>query len=428
VSVRAVRELVSAAEQRTYAPGDLLTHQGDAADGLLILLEGAAHARLRDQDGEHRIGSFAAGDLVGEMALVTREARTADVIAESPVRALLVPIAAFDRLAARHLELAMVLTRLVADRLGHGTRDGFGGKRIENFRILRCLGRGGMSVVYLAEEETTREMVALKMMSYRLIYDPVALSRFQHEADLVQGLEHENIARLKRLFPAYHTYFLVMELCDGVDLQRLLRANGPLPEREVRAVLGQLALALDYVHERGVVHRDVKAANVMITRRGVLKLTDFGIAAPAVPLDDSTRAADHALLGTPACMAPEQLSGGTLDGRTDVYALGCLAYELLTGRHLFSATNLFELVQQKLTTKLPRAAEIAGGISDELHAFLERSLRVKPADRLASVAPLAAWAAPCEPPPEAMMREETSDTPITPPLGSETTRTQRSSP
>ena len=237
------------------------------------------------------------------------------------------------------------------------------------------------------------------MMSYRLIYDPVALSRFQREAEVLQGFDHANITRLTKVFPAYHTYFLVLELCDGADLRRLVAARGALPEAEVRAILGQLAHALDYVHQRGLVHMDVKPANVMITRDGDVKLTDFGIATPVVPLD-RTSSGDISVLGTPGFMAPEQLTGGTVDSRTDIYALGCLAYQLLSGRQLFGTTDLFELVQSKLTTTVPRAAEIGGGISAEMHEVLERSLRVKPADRMPSVAPLMAWAARCEPPPE----------------------------
>ncbi len=405
ISAPALRELVAVAENRTYAPGDRLMVQGDAADGLLILLEGSAYALLRDHDGDHRLGTFAEGDVVGEMALVTRRPRSADVIADTPVRALLLRTEAFDQLAGRYLELAIVLTRLVSDRLGQASRDGFGGKHVEGFRILRCVGRGGMSVVYRAREEATGELVALKMMSYRLIYDALALSRFQREAELLQDLDHQNITRLKRVFPAYHTYFLVMELCEGADLRRLVAARGPLPEHEVRAILGQLARALDYVHQRGLVHMDVKPANVMITRDGDVKLTDFGIAVPVVPVDERTSSGDVSVLGTPGFMAPEQLTGGRVDSRTDIYALGCLAYELLTGHHLFNTTDLFELVHAKLTTTVPRAADIGGGISAELHAFLERSLQVKPADRLPSLAPLVPWAARCEPPPEALIGE-----------------------
>ena len=111
------------------------------------------------------------------MALVTREPRSATVVADSMVRALLVPTAAFDQLAARHLELTIVLTELVADRLGRAAHDGFGGKRVDGFRIVRCIGRGGMSVVYRAREESSGDEVALKMMSYRLIYDAAALAR-----------------------------------------------------------------------------------------------------------------------------------------------------------------------------------------------------------------------------------------------------------
>lgn len=395
----ALREVFAAAEARAYQAGDALVTQGDPAEGLLILLEGSAHARLRRQDGAHTLGRFTAGDIVGEMALVTHGPRTADVIADSAVRALLLPTATFDALAVRHLQLSLVLTTLVADRLGQGTHDGFGGKSVAGFRIMRCIGRGGMSVVYQAQDETSGEVVALKMMSYRLIYDAEALARFHQESDIHQSLEHENIARLKRLLPAYRTYFLVMELCDGMDLRRIVKLRGGLPEPEVRAILGQLAQALEYVHGRGLVHRDLKPANVLITREGRVKLTDFGLAMTVViPEDDQTRAPDR-VLGTPAFMAPEQLTGGSLDRRTDVYGLGCLAYELLTGSSLFVATNTMELMLAKATVQLPPASEIGDGISPALYAFLRGALNIDPDQRPSSLQPLVTWAAPCEPPP-----------------------------
>lgn len=410
VSEFAMREVFAAADERSYQPGDVMIRQGDPADGLLVLLEGTAHAQLRGEDGGHWLGGFNGGDLTGEMALVTREVRSADVIADSPVRALLVPTAAFDRLAVRHLELGLVLTQLVADRLGRGAHDGFGDKRIEGFRILRCIGRGGMSVVYKAEEQSTGEIVALKMMSYRLIYDAAALARFHQESELHQSLDHDNIARLKRLFPAYRTYFLVMELCEGMDLRRLVWLRGPLPEPQVRAILGQLACALEYVHGRGLVHRDLKPANVMITREGRVKLTDFGLAVPVAPPDElGTRMVDDSVMGTPAFMAPEQLARGPLDRRTDVYALGCLAFELLSGSPLFRATDLFGLVQEKAGLQLPPAAAIGEGVSEELYEFLKASLRVNPNERPSSAAALVKWAAPCEPPPEETPGEPPSD-------------------
>ena len=408
----AMREMFAAAEERAYQPEALMMRQGDPADGLLILLEGTAHAQLQDQSGGHLLGRFRGGDIVGEMALVTREARTADVIADSPVRALLVPTASFDALAVRHLELGLVLTKLVADRLGRSFHDGFGDKRIEGFRILQSIGRGGMSVVYQAEEVATGDIVALKMMSYRLIYDAAALARFHQESALHQSLDHENIAKLKRLFPAYRTYFLVMELCDGMDLRRMVKLRGRLPEPQVRAILGQLACALEYVHGRGLVHRDLKPANVMITREGRVKLTDFGLAVPiALPGDDETGAAEEFVMGTPAFMAPEQLDRGRLDRRTDVYALGCVAFELLTGRHLFNAKNLFGLVQEKAELHLPPAADIGDGVSDELYDFMSRALRVNPDERPDTLSALVPWAATCDPPPSTVADEGAGDDP-----------------
>jgi hypothetical protein len=403
----ALGDLLASASTRSFQPGEAMIRQGDPAEGLWILLEGTAHALLRHQDGDdRRIGRFVAGDLVGEMALVTRAARSATVIADSPVRALLVPTAEFDRLAARHLGLGAVLTELVADRLGRGAHDGFGGKTVEGFRILRCVGRGGMSVVYQAEDSATGEVVALKMMSYRLIYDSAALARFHQEAEILRGLDHPNIAHLKRLFPTFNTYFLVMEFCDGVDLARLVSWRGRLAESQVRPILGQLARALEYVHARGFVHRDLKPGNVMVTRGGEVKLTDFGIAVPEVLLDDQSLSELPSVLGTPAFMAPEQLMGGPLDRRTDVYALACLAYELLTGTHLFRAKSIRELTGQKLTLQPPPAAEIGDGISDELYAFLQEALRVNPDERPASVAALVKWAAPCAPLPQDLFDEQ----------------------
>jgi len=393
----ALRDLFAEAEERSYATGESLIAQGDAAEGLLVILDGTAHARLNAPDGQHWLGSFQGGDLVGEMALVTREPRTADVVADTGVSALLIPTPVFDRLASKHPELWMVLTQLVADRLGQKAHDGLGGKRIEGFQILDCIGRGGMSVVYRAREEATGVEVALKMMSYRLIYDSDAVVRFRQESEVLKQIRHENVARLERLFPAYRTYFLVMELCEGIDLHRLVHEHGPLPESTVRPIIGQLARALEHVHGHGLVHRDLKPANMMITRDGQVKLMDFGLAIPVVlPDDDRTLAPERQVLGTPAFMAPEQWSQRPVTPKTDIYALGCVVYELLTGRTLFPSKDLFDLMQEKIAARVPPASEIASGISPELHAFMAAAVRPNPDERPGSLAVLASWAAPCD--------------------------------
>jgi CRP-like cAMP-binding protein len=391
-----LREVFGRVQERTYAAGDVLMRQGDPASGLLVVLEGTASAAIHDADGRRAMGAFTAGDVVGEMALITHEPRTADVIADSPVRALFLPAEAFEQLALRHRELPVVLTNIVAERLGASPRDALGGKTLDRYRIVSTLGRGGMSVVYRARDEKSGQDVALKMMSHRLVYEPGALSRFEREATTVQALHHEHIAGIERLFPAYGTYFLAMELCDGPDLGRLLAHHGRFPEAQVKRIVGQLARALTYVHGMGLVHLDVKPSNVIVTSPGIVKLTDFGVAVPQLPFTDVTRTVAESLLGTPVFMAPEQLAAGPLDARTDIYALGCVAYNMLAGWPPCTATNLLDLVQQKLTFRLPPAEEIGGGIGAEVHEFLEGALQTDRDARLSSLDGLASWAGPVE--------------------------------
>lgn len=388
-------EVFAELEMREFSAGQALVREGEAGDGLWILLSGSAHAALRHASHD-TLGRFGPADVVGEMAIVTREPRTADVIADSEVRALWLPVAAFDRLVARHPVLAKVLTDLVAERLGRQSSDGLGGKSVDHYRIQRCLGRGGMAVVYQARDERSGTDVALKMMSHRLVYEPGALTRFHQEAELAQSLEHPNIVSLERLFPAFNTYFLVMELCDGLDLSRLLRARRRLSESQLRPILGQLAQALDYIHRRGVVHRDLKPANVMVTRKGVIKLMDFGLAASMTAATDETQFAPAPFEGTPAYMAPEQLGTAPLDHRADLYALACTAYELLTGLPLFKSTTLVELIQEKMAVRLPPASQLADGISDDLHHFMTSALHFDRDKRPSSVAVMLDWSAPVD--------------------------------
>ena len=384
-------------ESRTYATGELLMRQDDPGDCLLVLVEGSASVSKRAQDGTTReIGEVRAGEVVGEMALITGESRGADVTAREPVHALALAAEAFERLARSNPELGIVLTNVIAERLGRTTRDALGGRTLEGYRIERCVGRGGMAVVYEAFEEKDGRRVALKMMSHRLVYDPTALSRFRQEAQVVQALDHENVARLFGRFSAYGTHFLVMEFLDGLGLDRIIARGSRFPEQQVRRIVGQLAHALGYLHRLGLLHRDVKPSNVMVTREGVVKLMDFGLAKPLLALGDRTATHELTLVGTPAYMAPEQLSGEELDGRIDIYSLACLAYILLSGEKPFDAKNLLDLVRRKLSFSLPAAEDVGAGVSPAMHEFLTRGLEPSRERRLASLEAYVGWAAPVD--------------------------------
>ncbi len=374
-----------------FDEGELLIRQGDPPEFLLVLLEGAARAEVADPAQDSTIvGRFGAGDVIGEMALVTEEPRTATIIAESSGRAFQLPSDAFHRVARRYPDLAAVCTNLVAERLGTGARDGLGGKVLEGYRITRVLGRGGMAIVYEAEHVESGKRVALKMLSHRLLYHLGATARFRREADIVQGLDHPGVARLHGRFRAFNTYFLVLEFCAGRTLDALIREEGALGEKRVRTLMGRLAEALRYVHEQGIVHRDLKPSNIMVNENDRPRLMDFGVARPE-PDQGVTHTLPGTLLGSPIYMPPEQLSGSEVGPRADLYSLACTAYEALAGRPLFSGTDLMTVIREKAVFELPRREDIGTGISAEMHAFLDRALRFDPAERDLDLATLVAW-------------------------------------
>jgi predicted Ser/Thr protein kinase len=396
---RLVDQVFAGARERRYEANETIIRQGRQGDSLFVVIEGEAQVLLRAPGGTTRpIGTLGRGSVAGEMSLITQEPATADVVATTDVRVLALSAADFDVLAAKNPELTIVLTNVVADRLGRALHDGLGGKVLNGFRIEGCIGRGGMAVVYEATELATGERVALKMMSHRLVYQPGAFSRFEREARIVEPLEHENIARMKGHFPAFRTEFIVMEFCEGSTLAELLSRHGAFPEAQAKRILGQLASALEFVHEHGVVHRDLKPGNVMLTPAGRVKLMDFGLAKEDSKVTDDTATQSGTVLGTPLYMPPGQMTGDESGPLIDVYSFACIAYELVAGKPLFEARTTRGLLQDKLTRPLPPAAEIGPGVSAELHELLASGLNNEPEDRLASLAAIAGWSG--EPDPE----------------------------
>ena len=399
LSVDLRMDLLSVMEPQDYRAGDRLLRQGERGEHVLLIVSGTASASVRRDTGDTTsVGDFGAGDVVGEMSLLMDEARTADVIAQSPVRALHLAADDFFRVAGRYPELRAVLTDLVADRLGHASHDGLGGKDVGGYRIGRCVGRGGMGVVYEAARRSDNATVALKMMNHGLLYRPEAVKRFSREADILMSLAHPTIARIYERFSAYRTHFLAMEFCEGTTLKQRIAIRGTLDEAVVRRVVGQLADALGYVHSRGLIHRDIKPANVILSDADSVKLVDFGIAKPdpswaeegGVTADVVTTTLSS--FGTPRYMAPEQLTFAPVDYRVDVYSLASMTYEALGGHPIIASSELAAIVEEKERFALPPASQIGSGISDEMHQFLHAGLQVRPDRRQVTLDQLAGWA------------------------------------
>jgi serine/threonine protein kinase len=219
-------------------------------------------------------------------------------------------------------------------------------ERIGGYRIVRKLGEGGMGVVYEAEDSKLERHVAIKTLSERFSEDPERIARLQREARTLASLQHPNVAFIFGLEEADDQHFLVMELVEGEDLVERLR-RGALPLDEALQLSVQIAEGLEAAHEKGVVHRDLKPGNVMVTPEGKAKILDFGLARSyhrettadtdisESPTITVAMTKQGVLLGTAPYMSPEQARGKRVDWRTDIWAFGCMLYELLTGRPAF---------------------------------------------------------------------------------------------
>ena len=205
--------------------------------------------------------------------------------------------------------------------------------RLGHYKIIQEIGRGGMAVVYRAYQTSLNRHVAIKVLPQHLGFDQVFVERFQREARASAQLRHPNIAVIYDVGHDQGYYYIVMELLEGRTLKQVIVQNGTLPVERATRIAEQVAAALDYAHERGLVHRDVKPANIFVGKDDHVTLTDFGIAKATVESRQLT--STGTLMGTPEYMSPEQAEGEEVDCRTDLYALGIVLYEMLAGRPPF---------------------------------------------------------------------------------------------
>ena len=229
------------------------------------------------------------------------------------------------------------------------------GKRLGPYEILSAIGAGGMGEVYQAHDTKLGRDVAIKVLPEAFAHDPERLSRFQREAKMLAALNHSNIATIFGLEQFNSTSYLVMELVPGETLQQRIKREGAIPIDEALAIAKQISEALEAAHEKGIIHRDLKPANVKVTPEGKVKVLDFGLAkafegdkSGSDPSNSPTLSQAATLqgviLGTAAYMSPEQARGKSVDKRTDIWAFGCVLYELLTGKQAFHGEDITEIL------------------------------------------------------------------------------------
>src|SRR5581483_751476 len=248
------------------------------------------------------------------------------------------------------------------------------------------LGQGADATVYRAQDLRLDRTVAIKLLRPELQADPTFVARFEREARSVALLEHPSIVRVHEYGTALGTHYLVMDYVAGGDLRARLR-GGALPVDDALGIASDVAAALGAAHAAGIIHRDVKPANILLHGDGHAKVTDFGI---AKMLDVPALTATAALLGTPHYLAPEQASGDGVTPASDVYALGVVLFEMLTGQHLFEGESFVQIAMQHLHTPPPDITELNSAVPGWLAALVRRALAKDPAERFADGAALAA--------------------------------------
>ena len=279
------------------------------------------------------------------------------------------------------------------------TAGGPGGERVERmlarlqtqigpqFQLQGLIGRGGMGIVFKARDAALERDVALKVLAFDPVMHPDAFVRFEREARLAARLDHPNIVPIFSVGQGDGVAFYTMRFVRGGSLEALVAREGPLPLDHAVRLLRDVASALDFAHEQGVVHRDIKPANILLSDSGHAMVADFGIArAFTGDAVTSTSGSHTGVVGSPAYMAPEQWRGDRPDGRADQYALGVLAFELLSGMRPFRDVSMQELLRMHLGEAPPALESVRRGLPPRVGRAIHRAMAKEPADRFPSAA------------------------------------------
>jgi serine/threonine protein kinase len=377
LSDQALKQLMVAIQPVRCGEGERLMHQGEEGDCFYIIRQGSCAVSI-DKDGEAmQVAVLRAGDLVGEMAILTGESRNANVDAVTDMALWRINRKALENISLQHPEIRQVLTQVVTKRFATArfTSDRTVGKYVIN----EIIGRGGWSIVYKGIHKTLNMPVAIKMLKHDKAMDATFLAGFQQEATTIANLNHENIVKIYDIERMYRTVFIIMEYLQGASLENLLRTGIGLPVDRAVSILIPICNGLHFAHCTGITHGDIKPANISILPDSKVKIVDFGLARPS-----GTRI--RQLMGTPKYMAPEQISSGWLDERSDIYSMGIMAFRMITGREPYQSEDQTELLRMHLSGSVPDPRSLVPELPEELARFVIRATRRTPESRYQTAA------------------------------------------
>ncbi len=261
------------------------------------------------------------------------------------------------------------------------------GRVVGNYKILEKLGEGGMGAVFKGIDVMVEREVAIKVLRQEIARQPDVVERFRSEAVTLARLNHPGIATLFSFFRQGDEFFMVMEFVPGRTLEGLLRDFGPMPVEQAAQVFAKILAGIEHAHQLGILHRDIKPANVMLTTAGVVKVTDFGIARI---LGAARMTRQGNIVGTLEYIAPERIKGEDHDARSDIYSLGAMLYEMLSGHIPFERENEYAMMQAHLMEPPPPLSRFGLNIPPEIEAVAIRALAKRQGDRFPTAAEFAA--------------------------------------
>jgi predicted Ser/Thr protein kinase len=357
----AVCPLLNNLTHKRARAGERIIAQGKVGEHCWIVQKGSCVVKVEKEDELFPVGQIRKGEFVGEMAIITGEPRSAHVDAETDMELWGFPRRIFESFAENYPGVRTFLTEIIADRFF--SRKLTADRKIGKYIITDIIGRGGYAIVYKGLHADLRRPVAVKMLKHDMALNPDFITNFKKEARTIAKFNHENIVKVYDIEDLYRTMFIVMEYLDGISLEYLLKEKQKLTIPKVLNILISVFRGLQYAHERGIVHADIKPDNIFIQSDEQIKILDFGLACPA-----GTENID--MLGTLQYMSPEQIELLELDERTDIYSLGIVAYELLTGEKPYPEDDPIALMDLIVQQDVPDPSVKATYLPEVLRKFV----------------------------------------------------------
>lgn len=372
ISRHAIWSLLNCLRRQGARSGDFLIKQGDAGDRLFIIQEGRCLVLVDKEEKRHQVAQLGAGDVVGEMAVLTGEPRYASVIADTDMKLWELGKEDFTLVSRRYPDLLMFLTELVSKRLESSSHTA--NRTVGKYMINLKLGHGAWGIIYQGVHIGLNMPVAVKMLKHQWSMDEDFREKFLKEAKVIAVLNHKNIVQVFDIEESYKTLFIIMEYLEGNSLEDLLKQRGTLPWPQAAAFLMQICSGLEYGHRKGIVHQDIKPANIQILANDQIKILDFGLACPV-------GSENFEMEGTVQYMSPEQINRDPVDAKTDIYNLGITAYEMVTGQRPYPEDDLAALMDLHVNEDIPDPALLVPDLPRELQRFIVKSCARDPGQR-----------------------------------------------